>query len=172
MLYEKEPVQNPYLIPGNVVTSDVLAQYLTRLEETYSDPYRIHAMNEEFTGINRGRNDYERVLFGIEGLFTYASLLPAKGVIDIGAGTTKGISDISKASYGGGFEYLATVLRLRQEIESNLGTSRTLVTPVERLEGVADSSCAVALGVHSIGYSIDPELAMRQIDRVLTPGGT
>lgn len=110
-------------------------------------------------------------LDGIQNLFAYVKKLPVKKVIDVGAGTTSGIAEISKSTMAEGLDFGATVLRMRPEIEENLGTKRTHVTSVEALRGIPDGSVACVIAVYSIAYSAAPEIAVRSVDRVLVPGG-
>lgn len=97
--------------------------------------------------------------------------LPHRTWLDIGAGTTKGISELSKGPLGEGFSAIATILNKSESVESFLGSERTYVTPVEMLDGIADSLISLATGLNSVAYSKVPDRAVESIDRVLEPGG-
>ena len=104
-------------------------------------------------------------------LFNYVRRLPSSTVLDIGAGTTKGISDIAKSKMGEGLTFKGTVLTNKSEVAENLGKENVYHTPVELLRGVSDSSIGAVIAVLSAAYSDEPELAVSAIDRVLVPGG-
>lgn len=137
-------------------------QYLQWAEENFDDPYR---------GFNRCGSDYIEIFKGLEQLFNYARTLPVNTILDVGAGLTRGVRDLQQSQLGAFLQFKATVLTKRYEIENYLGFDNTLITEVEKLDGIKDASCAVVLGANSIAYSVAPDRAISQIDRVLVPGG-
>lgn len=115
---------------------------------------------------------YIQELLGVRYLFDYIRRLGDSNLIlDIGAGTTSGIYDLSISSLGAGLQFEATVLSRNPAMVNYLANERVHTTSVERLRGVKDSTVGGILGVYSIGYSDEPGLAIASLDRVLIPGG-
>jgi SAM-dependent methyltransferase len=155
---------NPYSITrSEPVTPGEVTEYLSAREKHMFDPYGH--------GINRNGVEYLELFQGLAHVLDYARTLPVHTVLDVGAGLTRGINDIRKSDMGRQLDYFATVLTPRPEIAQNLGFERTLVAGVETLTGVPDASIALVLGGNSLAYSIVPEVAMQQVNRVLIPGG-
>lgn len=150
-------------IPRDDPHRDLISRQMRRLRlaEQRGSEYRT----------SRGGFAYVDELDGIQGLFAYIKKLPAKKVVDVGAGTTTGIAEIAESAMAKGLEFEATVLRVTPEIEKNLGTEHTHVTSVERLRGIQSESIACVVSVYSVAYSAASEIAVRSIDRVLVPGG-
>lgn len=131
--------------------------------------------------VDRGRNlykadrsasEYVSAFAGLRAFSEYVSLLgSSKLVVDIGAGTTRGISEFSESQYAQGLSLQATVLSYSDEVEANLGRENTHVTSAEMLRGIADNSVAGILALNSIAYSEDPRRTIERIDQVLVPGG-
>lgn len=124
---------------------------------------------------NRSITEYIDDLQGLKHLFQFARTnkdqLGSSTILDIGAGTTRGIFEASISSYGKGLNFTATVLRHIPEIEKYLGKDRTRVTSAETLRGINDRSCSVVLSDFGLGYSQNPEASIKSVDRVLVPGG-
>lgn len=124
---------------------------------------------------NRDGVGYLTTLFGIGHLTDYIKTAQAKlgtnRVLDIGAGSTRAIAQLSRTSFMNSLSCEATVLTNVKDIEKNLGKERTHITPVETLEGIADKSVACVLSVNGVAYSVVPSLAIEQIDRILVDGG-
>lgn len=134
---------------------------------------KLRALEEARSPYNIWRDgaDYIRVLNGIQHLFRYVRGLPSKIVLDVGAGTTMGISGVSRDPVGSGLDFHATVLSGNPHIQSNLGKERTHHTSAETLRAFPSESIGCVLGVQSLTYSADPPLVATSIDRVLVPGG-
>lgn len=116
---------------------------------------------------NRGFTWYKNVLFGLDGfldfLRTNINNDKCNTLLDIGAGTTKAIKQISESDSGKGLYCMATNLRMNDEIKNNLGEDRTLITSVESLKGIQDFSCIGIISVFGVGYSQLPELAIKNM---------
>lgn len=108
---------------------------------------------------------------GVKQLFDYVRTLKTPLVLDIGAGTTRGVASLSHSLYGTRLAFEATVLRHPPVTLKEGGVGHVYHTSVERLRGVQDNSVGCILGMLSIAYSADPALAIQNIDRVLAPGG-
>lgn len=119
----------------------------------------------------RSMEEYLVIFNGLSNLLKHVSQMGGNLVLDIGAGTTKGISEIEKSKLGEELEFRATVLKRHPAIEDNLGYDKTHITSVETLRGVEDSSVGLALALNSIAYSASPKMTAQSIDRVLIPGG-
>jgi SAM-dependent methyltransferase len=121
---------------------------------------------------NRGMLEYFRELNGLSQLFGYVYQLAAGGlVLDIGAGTTRGIGEIAKSKLGEGLNFKATVLTRDPRIENNLGFENTHITSAAALRGTAYHSVSAVLSLNGIAYTVDSLMVARKIDQVLVPGG-
>lgn len=120
--------------------------------------------------------EYASDLQGIAEFFKYVSELSTPTVLDIGAGTTQAIKELSKTPFieGLGIHIEATVMPddpANSEVSKNFGWDKTHKTSVEELEGIPDESVGGILAVHSISYSENPLQAADSINRVLIRGG-
>ena len=121
---------------------------------------------------DRDINDYLYWFNGLSQVFKYAKQLNSESLIfDLGAGTTKGISQIAKSRLGEGLNFEASVLTFRSEIQDNLGLVKTHITSVETLRGVEKKSISAMLSLNSLAYSAAPHVAVERINDVLVPGG-
>ncbi len=132
---------------------------------------------------------YLKWLGGLQGTFRYAQGLPSNLVVDIGAGSTRGIKSISEQKFAKKFKFKATVLsintvnvsqpdvdnlystNLKEKIDENLGLENVHITSAEALRPFANNSTAIVLSLYSLPYCGSPELAVQNIDRILVPGG-
>lgn len=127
--------------------------------------------NEPYN-MNRGAVGYESTLYGISNFFDYLSEIKESDlIIDVGAGSLLGTSELRSTPFGYGFSYVATGLTLNPQHLSRFGKENYKQTSVEELHGIADNSVAGILAVCSLAYSAAPELAIQRIDEVLVPGG-
>ncbi|MBM3261092.1 class I SAM-dependent methyltransferase [Candidatus Kaiserbacteria bacterium] len=126
---------------------------------------------EPFYTINRDKEKYLEKLLGYVAFLDYVKTLSSTVVLDVGAGTTRAISEIAKSKAGAGLDFKATVLNRNPAIEENLGFENVHVTSVETLRGIADQSIGGIIAVFSLPYVVSPALAVTSIDRVLVPGG-
>src|SRR3989344_1408929 len=110
--------------------------------------------------IDRSGFQYVKVRAGVKELFAYIKTLPSKTVLDIGAGTTHGITDISHSSFGTDIDFEATVLSSVPQIEEHLGREKTHITSAEVLRGIPGNSIGCVLSVFSLTYSHAPELVI------------
>jgi len=121
--------------------------------------------------MNRSGRDYIENLDGVKHLFSYIRKLSSNTILDIGAGTTRGIADISKSILGQQLHFEATVLTHKATEANMLGKEDVHVTSAEMLRGIPDNSVGGIISVQSLRYSKAPMLAAQSIDRVLVPGG-
>jgi SAM-dependent methyltransferase len=141
--------------------------------------FRNQEKNEELDEkwLDRSGKDYLYELKGLKHLFDYVRSLPSHKVLDIGAGTTKGISEIAKSNFGVGLDFEATVLfRNQKELEKNLGKTKTHSTSSETIKGlrknpIEDESYGAILSLMSVTYTKDPETVVKRINELLVPGG-
>ena len=164
--FKKErDIQSPYIMP---VLKDMTENPRDRVAA------QIRTMrskeSEEYT-LNRSGFNYLNALAGLQYAFSYIRGLSNPVVLDIGAGTTRGISELEQTALAHGLRFEATVLRNDASIRQHFGTERVHVTGVETLRGIPANSIGCVLGVLSVGYSAAPALAVRSIDRVLIHGG-
>lgn len=126
-----------------------------------------------YTDNDWGRNmeEYLTIFNGLSNLLKHVRRSGGNLVLDVGSGTTKGISEVAKSKLGEGLDFRATVLKRHQAIGNNLGYDKTFITATETLKGVKDSSVGLVLALNSIAYSASPRITIRSIDRVLVPGG-
>lgn len=130
---------------------------------------------EGFSIYTTDRDGFEYMLEmqGLRGSLEYAAGLGNGVVLDIGAGTGRGVSDLY--DYGIYAQiplwFEATVLDKSKAVDARLSPDRIHETSVEYLEGIPPESVSLAIALCSIMYSADPELAIKRIDEVLVPGG-
>lgn len=90
-------------------------------------------------------------------------------ILDIGTGNGIALNELSKKTT---LTCIGTSLTLPPKYSyKTKGLSRIILTPVERLRGITDSSVSLAIAVYSLDYSALPAQAVRMFDRVLLPGG-
>lgn len=122
--------------------------------------------------IDRRGELYLAKLEGLECFFHYLKQFKKSNIVyDIGAGLTRGISEISRMDMAEGLNFLATGLDRPKEVQSWLGNSRYRITSAEILRGIADQSVAGIIALHSIVYSKAPTMVINRINQVLIPGG-
>lgn len=150
-------------------------QYIASQIRSFREKERSGALEKKW--LNRTGTDYIYELRGLKHLFDYVRTLPSHKVLDIGAGTTKGIADIANSNFGRDLQFEATVLyRNQKEIEKNLGKNKTHSTSAEVLRGslsnpMNSESYGAILSVMSITYTKDPEKVIKRINDLLIPGG-
>jgi SAM-dependent methyltransferase len=119
--------------------------------------------------------DYLMYWYSIGGLkyvFEYLKTLPSNIVLDIGTGTGKAASEMSRSRSAQGLDVHATSLRNDPELQKNFPDKTKLhITSVETLRGIERSSVGTVLAMCSIAYANYPKLAIQKIDEVLVPGG-
>jgi SAM-dependent methyltransferase len=130
---------------------------------------------------DRDKLDYFFALNGLSNFFDYAFKAgrlhtwpwpwPYPQVLDIGAGTTRGIAEIAESEIGNKLVFQATVLTRNPQIEKNLGFEFTHITSAEVLRGFSPESISAVISFNGIAYSAEPEIAARRIDEILIPGG-
>lgn len=157
---------NPLQIKGSDERAAIARQLVA--VRTYERNLNPHDLYKD----NRARGNYAILLEGLTSSLDYVKRLGSTNlVLDIGAGTTRAISQLSQLPDAQGLDFMATVLRYRPEIDTNLGRERTLATPAEKLRGIGDNSVGLALSVFSVTYSVNPEAVVDSIDRILVKGG-
>ncbi len=117
---------------------------------------------------------YVHRLNGLSGYFDHIRNFEGEKIVfDIGSGTTRGIAEIAKSEMGRDIDFRATVLRNMKKISgaASLGPGKVFKTSVERLTGIEDGSVSGIISNSGLAYSIEPEITVDSIDRVLRPGG-
>ena len=121
---------------------------------------------------NRNLRDYLIALHGLEHFLDYVRGVEQSSlVVDVGAGTTRAVYELSYSPLGKDLNFMATVLRFNLGVKKFLGEKRTRVTSAEKLRRIEDNSVAGIIANNSIGYSNAPEAVIKRIDQVLVPGG-
>jgi len=136
----------------------------------------VRAMElDDYLVTRRDAVGYVETLLGLQAMFSYirehSSQLGSNLVLDIGAGTTEGISRLSESDYGQGLAFKGVVLRAGPEVDKWLGRRNVLITPVETLRGIDENSVAGVVSVNGIAYSAAPVRAIQMVDKVLVQGG-
>ncbi len=134
--------------------------------------------------IRRTADRYLRELCGLKHMFDYVRTLSSKSVLDIGAGSTKAARQLSELGMARELSFEATTLSrsskisdhfhidsIKKLVSDNLGWDKTRITTAEVLRGIPNASKGAVLAVYSLPYSAAPELAVKNIDRVLVQGG-
>ncbi len=121
---------------------------------------------------NRSGALYIDGLEGLANLFRYVKdNVSSKVVLDIGTGSSRGISRISRSTIGEGLEFKATALTIHPDTEKNLGLKNITLTSSETLRGFETNSIGCILGLFSIAYSADMPSTVARINQILVPGG-
>lgn len=185
---EKQPFlttasQNPRIVSCDISGLD---KALTITDLPKGSPLRtavaqnlktVRAMDRKCQYNNRRNGDaYMHEFKGLEYFFDHVRALDKKTVLDIGAGTTKGVDDLSRDKIADGMDLKATTLAMIPQVKWHYGSHRTgkknvLITSAETLRHIENESIGGILALNSIAYSAVPELAIRRIDQVLVPGG-
>lgn len=94
-------------------------------------------------------------------------------VLDIGAGTTRAITQISKSPLGEGISFVATSVAFDKRVnsEDGIGAENFRVTSAEKLRGIENNSIAAVLAMASLAYSDFPSQSIKRINEVLVDGG-
>ena len=133
---------------------------------------RKFEQRDDYNGAwDRGIIDYIDAFEGLHQYFDYVRSLKAGGkVLDIGSGTTRGISQIADTKLGDQINFTATTLgKVKGSVESD--KVRVVQTSAEALRGIDSGSISGILGLNSIGYSAAPQLVVDRMDQVLVAGG-
>lgn len=148
---------------------DLLAQQITQSRKEYENiaaPKYI---------VDRGLPSYIFESAGLQHLFDYVrdnqDSLHSNLILDVGAGTTRAISEMEGTIFGKDLRTEAVVLKNHPDIKKNLGKDRTHVTSVERLRNIDDETVGSVISIFGIAYSVLPALVVSSIDRVLVPSG-
>jgi SAM-dependent methyltransferase len=121
---------------------------------------------------NRNMLEYFREFNGLSKLFRYVHQLDTGGlVLDIGAGTTRGIAEIAKSKLGEGLNFKATVLTRNPKIANGLGFENTHITSAAVLRGIDYHSVSAVLSLNGVAYTVETPVVAKRIDQVLVPGG-
>lgn len=121
---------------------------------------------------DRNKLEYLREFNGLSNVFKYVRQLDAGGlVLDVGAGTTRGIGEISKSKLGEGLNFKATVLTRHSDIANNLGFENTHITSAAVLRGTDYHSVSAIISLNGLAYTVESPVVARKIDQVLVPGG-
>ena len=132
--------------------------------------YEVDGNPDSYT-FNRDGNAYNGLLLGVGETLRYVAQLPSKLVVDLGCGTSNGISDISK-SYGGlALTFRATALKRHEAHGRFIGDDNVDIDTVESLKSYKDGSVGCFLAVFSLAYSRIPRTAIKTIRGRLCNGG-
>lgn len=115
-----------------------------------------------------------QVLGGLEYCLDYIRSNPvSKTLLEIGAGKTKMLSQLSRVPYfGRNLNYEATVLDLPGKLpQDSLPREKIHITSAEVLRGIQDNSIGGIIEVFALMHSGAPELCAESINRVLVNGG-
>lgn len=107
---------------------------------------------------------------GLSELFAYVrDNTESRSIVDIGAGRRAvGVNQLAANELGQGLSFSATGVVGPDEGYKGVPF---LVASGENLEGIPDASVGGVLGMYSITYTYAPETVVREIDRILVPGG-
>ncbi|MBI4130427.1 hypothetical protein HY468_03875 [Candidatus Roizmanbacteria bacterium] len=122
--------------------------------------------------VDRNGRDYIRTFLGLSEMFSYIRSLSSTRVLDCGAGTTRGIADLSNSTLMDGLSAYATILQRRSE-QTHIGLvgQQIFRTPAETLKKANHLRYGGIMCLNSIAYSDTPELVVDAIDTILVDGG-
>lgn len=158
-----------------MISSPEKQEIASQLLEMRAYERRLRINPEEGDKPENWDRDMYGYLFWLNGLTAFLNHARSLGrgslILDLGAGTTRGISEIASSAMGQGLNFEATVLSNRPEIKDNLGLEKTHITSAESLRGIATNSVSAIIALNSLSYSAAPHIAIKRIDDVLVPGG-
>lgn len=121
---------------------------------------------------NRSAELYVRNLQGLEATLEYASHLPVKTVVDLGAGTSLAAGQLAKSPYGKNLEFIGTGLVPDPAIKENLGSEHYRLTPAETMRGFKPGSVGAFISVFGpLYYSDFQKQVFDKLDELLVPEG-
>src|SRR3989344_4966411 len=131
-----------------------------------AEQLRLMRLNERLgmIRVDRDGKGYAQIFRGMSETFDYVSGLRSKVVLDVGAGNTRGIAELSR-DYPW-LDFRATVLTLPRDIETMHYRGCITVTSAECLRGIPVESVGGILALNSIAYSREPELVVGRLDDV------
>jgi SAM-dependent methyltransferase len=121
--------------------------------------------------IDRTGSEYLYRIGGLENLFQYIRGLSSKKVLHVGVGNGNASRVIGEMPIAKDFNFEVTALRNTEELRKNFSKSKIHITGVETLKGIPNESFAAVLGLNSLGYSDQPQIAVKRLNQVLVPGG-
>ncbi len=111
-------------------------------------------------------------LRGLHGTLSYARGLSSDTVVDLGAGSSRAISEIAKSGLGDGLRFMGTGLVSDLQVGGNIGLSNYRITPAEIMRGFDPESVAGIISVYGpFEYSKHLELVLQKADEILVPRG-
>lgn len=139
-----------------------------QIRQTRAEEQEVEAFPEHW---DRDLIDYVDALGGFKYFMLYVNKLGGnKTVLDIGAGSFRGISQIANTNLCEDLNFIATSLSKPRD-EVDLSRVQARITSGEVLRGIDNESINGILAVSSIAYSKSPRVVVSNIDRVLVPGG-
>ncbi len=148
----------------SAVAREILAS--RNLERSYSKT------NNEFE-IYRDAIDYIVGMGGLSHALKQAKDVEGLNVLDLGAGSTKAISQFRDSEFGKGLNFYATTLSHNSAISENLGNENTAITSIEsfRSKNIPMSGYGLVMSNHGFGYSDKLGLATGNLKNLLVDGG-
>ena len=121
---------------------------------------------------DRPASRYVEYLRGLESTLEYVRGSQHTLVVDLGAGTSRGISQIAQSTYGKGLKFIGTGLVFDSAVEEHIGHAHYRVTPAETMHGFEPASVGCFISLHGpFVYSGHPELVLAKTDALLADGG-
>lgn len=111
-------------------------------------------------------------LSGLQGTLNYVTKLPTAIVVDLGAGSSRAVAQISRSKYGEGLTFLATGIVNDPEIDKHIGRSSYRITPAETMVGFDSSSIGGFISVYGpFEHSAYLDQVLERTDELLVPDG-
>ena len=142
---------------------DAALTIIRRFDETRGKRYTM----------DRTGSEYMSQLLGLEYMFAHLAQQSGPPVlVDVGAGMTRGASDLASLAEKYGLDMQATVVTpIPMDQKKVLPSDKIHLTSAEYLDGFGKESVRGILSLAAITYSAVPELAVARMDQVLVPGG-
>lgn len=118
--------------------------------------------------VRRDLDSYLLKLGGLAHLIDYVAQSGRGDVIDIGAGQAVAVNQLAQHRMGRALRYLATGIVKPPDYDGNVPY---LQTGAEALEGIDSQSAGGVFAVHSIIFSVAPDMVVEALDKVLVAGG-
>jgi SAM-dependent methyltransferase len=132
-----------------------------------------HGLENPEYDVERSGEEYQAILFGLKNFFNYIrTLKESNKVLDLGAGNTRGISEIANSELGKDLDFYGLGLTEFPEVADYLGKEKFIKNSAEKMRDIKDSSVAgIISSFGATTHSLAPELVAEEADRVLVPGG-
>ena len=121
---------------------------------------------------NRSGAEYVDALQGLNATLQYILRLKSNVIVDVGAGSSRGIAELSKSRFGRDLTFKGVGLYRDPAIAHNIGWEHYTLTTAEIMRGFSNESVGAFISVFGgLHYSKRLTFALSREDELLVPGG-